>query len=307
MVDKALNISAREKKRNGRYDTIADTLGYFGVDHNLPYYVSSGQKARHYPHQPFRMDYYCFCMCTAGDMDILIDGHLYHAGENCLFIARPGTVIAFQGDQTDFRLKLLFFEREFLLKNISDPFIIDRLAFFGSRSYNLAYTGQCEINRLIERLNYIEAKSKANSRFRDEIIRTVIFNLLLEAAELLPEDQLTATDRQAKKPKDLYYQFLQLIEKQIYFHREVGYYAGLLHISNKYLISIVKRASGKTPHEIIDENLMKEAVVLLGNPAINISEVAYRLGFNSVSAFGRFFKKHTSVSPALYRKQQSLS
>ena len=90
-------------------------------------------------------------------------------------------------------------------------------------------------------------------------------------------------------------------------HKAVRYYAQKLHVSNKYLIEIVKKAAGKTPHEIIDAHLLKEAVVLLGNPAVNITDIAYRLRFNSVSAFGRFFKKHASISPTDYRRLQKLS
>ena len=40
------------------YDKISDTLAYFEVDNNLPYYVSSGKKQIDYPQKPFRMDYY---------------------------------------------------------------------------------------------------------------------------------------------------------------------------------------------------------------------------------------------------------
>lgn len=287
------------------FDSISDTLKYFGLAYNQSFYVSSDQKLSQYPHQPFRTGYYSFCICIAGSLNILINGKPHLIKKNCLMIARPSTVISFLDVDEAFRVKLLFFDREFLLKNISDPFIVDRSVFFTDRTYSLICLEDQDINRLVSRLEYIENRSRLKSRFRDEIIRTIIFNLLLEAAELLPNEDHAGLS--PKNPKDLYYQFLKLIEENIYFHRDVRYFADLLHVSNKYLIRIVKKASGKTPHEIIDDNLMKEAIVSLGNPAINVTEVAYLLKFNSVSAFGRFFKKHTSVSPALYRKQQSLA
>jgi AraC-like DNA-binding protein len=73
-------------------------------------------------------------------------------------------------------------------------------------------------------------------------------------------------------------------------YRTVQFYAEQLCISNKYLIEIIKKSSGKTPHEVIDEALLKEAYVMLGNPELTISEIAFELQFNSASAFGRFFK-----------------
>ncbi|WP_345231406.1 hypothetical protein [Olivibacter ginsenosidimutans] len=48
------------------FDGISDTLKYFGVEHSQAFYVSSGQKLHQYPHQPFRTDYYSFCICTNG-------------------------------------------------------------------------------------------------------------------------------------------------------------------------------------------------------------------------------------------------
>jgi AraC-like DNA-binding protein len=69
---------------------------------------------------------------------------------------------------------------------------------------------------------------------------------------------------------------------------------------------VVKKASGKTPHQVIDEILLKEAYIMLGNSAVTISEIAFELQFNSASAFGRFFKKHTSCSPSEYRNKENI-
>jgi len=287
------------------YDKIRDTLAYFEVDNNLPYYVSSGKKQIDYPQKPFRMDYYSLCICTEGDIVIAIDGQQHYIQQFTLLIARPATIIAFQNISEDFRTKLLFFEKEFLLKYISDPFIIERLAFFKDRSFELIQLKEQEAKKLIKLMKYLESKIEADLKFKDEIVRTIIFNLLLETAELLPKEA-PETVLMANNPKDIYFQFLNLVMENITHHKDVNYYAQKLHISNKYLIEIVKKAADKTPHEIIDAHLLKEAVVLLGNPAINISDIAYRLRFNSVSAFGRFFKKHSSISPTDYRRLQHL-
>ncbi|MFH6995125.1 helix-turn-helix domain-containing protein [Flavobacterium sp. FlaQc-48] len=287
------------------YNKIRDTLAYFEVENSLPYYVSSGKKQIDYPQQPFRMDYYSLCICTAGTIVMAIDGQQHYIKPFTLLVARPATIIAFHTISDEFRVKLLFFEKEFLLKNISDPFIIEKLAFFKDRSFELLQLREQEAKKLIKLMKYLESKIEADLKFKDEIVRTIIFNLLLETAELLPQET-PETVLILNNPKDIYFQFLNLVMDNITQHKGVHYYAEKLHISNKYLIQIVKKAADKTPHEIIDAHLLKEAVVLLGNPAINISDIAYRLRFNSVSAFGRFFKKHSSVSPSDYRRLQHL-
>ncbi|ULT23174.1 AraC family transcriptional regulator [Sphingobacterium sp. E70] len=107
-----------------------------------------------------------------------------------------------------------------------------------------------------------------------------------------------------QEANSLYFKFTDLVQQHCSQSKDVKYYADRLFISNKYLISIVKKASGKTPHEIIDENLLKEAYALLGNPEKTISDIAYAIGFNSISAFGRFFKKYSMLSPSEYRKDK---
>jgi len=46
-----------------------------------------------------------------------------------------------------------------------------------------------------------------------------------------------------------------------------------------------------------------EAKVMLQDKDLSIKEIAGRLGFLEASHFSNYFKKHTSQSPAEYRKQ----
>lgn len=154
-------------------------------------------------------------------------------------------------------------------------------------------------------LDYLKHKTKTHGNFIDEIIRSIIFNILLEVAEI--------THRYANEPESkdqvistIYLKFRKLVQEQILEHKTVQLYADQLHISNKYLIEIVKKTSGRTPHEVINEILLKEAYVLLGNPELTVTEIAFQLHFNSTSAFGRFFKKHTTISPSQYRTRQNI-
>ncbi|WP_211229762.1 helix-turn-helix domain-containing protein [Olivibacter sitiensis] len=131
-------------------------------------------------------------------------------------------------------------------------------------------------------------------------------NLLLEVASVM-DGQRTETEKEiVQDTNNLFYKFTELVQENVTAHQDVQFYADQLFITSKYLISIVKKATGKTPHVIIDEYLLKEAYILLGYPEKTISQIAFDTGFNSPSSFGRFFKKHASISPQEYRKRQSL-
>lgn len=287
------------------YENLHDTLSFYSIDCRQSYYISSGKPIFNFPESPFRMDYYALCICTAGEINIEIDRQKYKVGADSFLMAAPSTIVKFLKTSEDFMMKLLFFDKNFLIKNISNPFIIEKMNLFSKGSYSIVKTTAKNSALLQNLLNYLKRKSRKQGKFTEEIIRTIIFNLLLETAEIVEKENGTSPEKEEGK-KDLYLKFSKLIRENIRGQRTVQFYADQLCISNKYLINIIKKACGKTPHEVIDDTLLKEAYMMLGNPNITISEVAFQLQFNSASAFGRFFKKHTSLSPSEYRIKENI-
>lgn len=287
------------------YENLHDTLSFYNIDCRQSYYISSGKPIFDFPKAPFRMDYYALCICTAGEITIEIDRQKYKVDTDSFLVAAPSTIVKFLKTSEDFMMKLLFFDKNFLIKNISNPFIIEKMNLFSKGSYSIVKTTPKNSSLLQNLLEYLKKKSRKQGKFTEEIIRTIIFNLLLETAEIVEKENGTHPEKEEGK-KDLYLKFSKLIRENIRGQRTVQFYADQLCISNKYLIDIIKKACGKTPHEVIDETLLKEAYMMLGNPDITISEIAFQLQFNSASAFGRFFKKHTSLSPSEYRIKENI-
>ena len=288
------------------YENLHDTLSFYSIDCRQSYYISSGKPIFEFPKAPFRMDYYALCICTAGEINIEIDRQKYKVDVHSFLIAAPSTIVKFGKTSNDFTMKLLFFDKNFLIKNISNPFIIEKMNLFSKGSYSIIKTTAKNSSLLQNLLDYLDKKSQKEGKFTEEIIRTIIFNLLLETAEIIEQENSSNPDKKEEGKKDLYLKFGKLIRENITRERMVQFYADQLHVSSKYLIEIIKKASGKTPHEVIDEALLKEAYVMLGNPDVTISEIAFELQFNSASAFGRFFKKHTTLSPSEYRMKENI-
>ncbi|MDV3695103.1 AraC family transcriptional regulator [Elizabethkingia anophelis] len=284
------------------YENLKETLAFYGVNCNEPYYISSGNSILKFPKKSFRIDFYAFCICLAGNIELEIDNNTYNINQNGFLISAPSTIIKFKKVSKDFRMKLLFFSKDFLLKNIANPFIIDKMNLFRYGSYNILEADIQQAVPLYAFLDYLKIKTSIKGKFTEEIIRTIIFNLLLEIAEIVSLEGGDSKENKKKK-KELFLKFDELVKENILLYKDVGFYAKQLCISDKYLIEVVKKATGKTPHQIIDEALLKEAYVMLGNPGYSITQIADLLQFSSVSAFGRFFKKYASISPTEYRRQ----
>lgn len=81
----------------------------------------------------------------------------------------------------------------------------------------------------------------------------------------------------------------------------VKYCAEEVNLSPNYLSDLLKKETGKSTKEHIDFYLLEKAKNLLLNSELNISEIAYDLGFEYPKSFTKLFKKKNGVSPKEYR------
>ena len=84
------------------------------------------------------------------------------------------------------------------------------------------------------------------------------------------------------------------------FSREMG-------VGRTVLFQKIKGITGSTPNNfIMNLRLKKAAYFLLNAPEMNISDIAYRLGFGNPQYFNKCFKELFSIAPTQYRKSQDL-
>jgi len=75
----------------------------------------------------------------------------------------------------------------------------------------------------------------------------------------------------------------------------------MLNLSVYQLNAITKATLGKTCSEVINEHIILEAKRCLLATSNKIGQTAYRLGYEDISYFIRFFKKQTGYSPEAFR------
>jgi AraC-like DNA-binding protein len=66
---------------------------------------------------------------------------------------------------------------------------------------------------------------------------------------------------------------------------------------------LFKRSTGKSPNQYHINLRLDKAKELLSTTNLNVTEVAYQLGFDSVFYFSRLFKKKNGVSPKSFREK----
>lgn len=96
-------------------------------------------------------------------------------------------------------------------------------------------------------------------------------------------------------------EFFELLETHIADHKQVSQYADWLHLSAYQLNAITKATLGKTSSELINEYIILESKRYLLATSGQVNQIAYHLGYEDVSYFIRFFKKHTGYTPEGFR------
>ena len=75
----------------------------------------------------------------------------------------------------------------------------------------------------------------------------------------------------------------------------------MLNLSTYQLNAITKTTLGKTCSDLINEYIILESKRYLLATSNQVNQIAYHLGYEDVSYFIRFFKKHTGYSPETFR------
>ncbi len=81
----------------------------------------------------------------------------------------------------------------------------------------------------------------------------------------------------------------------------VAYCADALHLSPNYFGDLIKKETGKTAHEHIQDKVIRLAKERIFDFDKSISQVAYELGFKNPTHFSRLFKKKTGMTPNEFR------
>ena len=95
----------------------------------------------------------------------------------------------------------------------------------------------------------------------------------------------------------------KFIEEHLTEELGLGQVAQAVHTSVFYFCKLFKKATGINFTEYVSRVRTEKAKNLLLNPNLRVSEIAFEVGFQSLTHFNRVFKKVVGQSPSEYRSQ----
>lgn len=252
----------------------------------------------------------CFVLIRNGSMELEVNSvrTTYKSSELILF--SPMKMYRLIHRTEDIRAYFVLYERETLRNRINVSFNrISVIQLMNMEQSKDAYPLSKELFRhfwdTTEQLDFY-LKNPGYSKFSDEIIIHSFTIIAYIFVDILMKNSPLSTAQMTRK-EGIALDFIHLVSDHFTRERKLKFYADKLFISIKYLSICVKEVTGKTPQVLIANTLMDEAKLMLINTDHNISVIANCLNFSDQYAFGKFFKRHTGLSPRNFRKSLSLT
>ena len=160
-----------------------------------------------------------------------------------------------------------------------------------------------EVNRIISLTEqYFFFLQKSKTIFQSEITKNLLNTIIFLFLEIIFQQNSKANISSRKEEVAL--QFLKLSREHYKKEKNLSFYADKIFISEKYLFVCVKEITHRSPSEILAVWTMSYAKMQLITTKKSISEISSELYFSDQYAFGKFFKKHSGVSPRTFRNEQ---
>lgn len=249
-----------------------------------------------YPH---RHDFYEILYITGGEGVHYLDFEAYPIEPPVLYFISPGQIHYWETTAPLQGYPMIFLA-DFLLQGQQNENILHELDFFYAVGETPALTLHGQDAETMAHLVHAIVDEFGSERFsRNSALRSW-FHLLLVQAERLFNSTSEPIERNA--PSSLVHHFKQLVSEQFIVEQSVKAYADQLAITPNYLSDTIKTLTGRTPGQIIRQEIALEAKRLLRHTNLTVAEISYRLNFDDPSYFGRFFRRETGTSPGRFRQ-----
>lgn len=103
------------------------------------------------------------------------------------------------------------------------------------------------------------------------------------------------------REQTLFDRFIYLVNQYGQREHQIAFYAQRMCLTERYLGTVIRQASGVTAKEWIDRAVVTRAKVLLRHSDKTVLQISEELGFPNPSFFSKYFKRLVGLTPVEYR------
>ena len=219
-----------------------------------------------------------------GQADICLNLQDYHLEKGCLLLLPSDTILEIKNVSDDARVVALVF-REGI--NLTDEIVLN--------------ASPAEFSRIL-RMIYLTWDILQLKPYRRKTIQNLLQSIISDIQYIKDIADESEKHDQSTRTQDVFMQFKRLVHKYCFSERSIPFYASQLHVTPHHLSAIIRKASGHSVMYWVNRATIQEAKLLLKtNDALGY-EIADQLHFPSASAFSKFFKRETGMTPKMYQE-----
>lgn len=292
-----------------KIDSVEKYNQLFGLEteHPLVSVVDLSQATRIPPH--FKMNYGIYALflkqTLCGDIRYGKQAYDYQEGTVTSFAPGQVTEVTMKEDTRPAAQGILFHPD--LIKGTSLGRDIRQYSFFSYASNEALHLSEEEKAIFQDCLNKtrLELQHPIDKHSKRLITRNI--ELLLDYCMRFYERQFIT---RSVANHDVLTKFEHLLDEYFQSQRPqeeglptVKYFADQVHLSPNYFGDLIKKETGKTAQEYIQNKITDLAKEMILGTDKTVSQIAYELGFQYSQHFNRTFKKQVGCTPNEYRKQ----
>ena len=257
---------------------------------------------------PVRLDAYLALFCIGGSVRMSVNMKEFVLEKDQLALLIPGyigQVVDFDREhKEDIHYVIVGMSRRYLSQLNLDlnRLFAEGTIFLSNPCVKLNKEERAIALRYLQLASGIMESSLSN---KSDCLGTLITSIFYLSEGIFSRELQRAKENsvlRSSRSEEIFSKFVRLLAEYHLRERTVSFYADKLCLSPKYFSKLIKNASGRSAPDWIDSFVILEAKNFLRYSDMSIKEIVYRLNFTDQPTFTKFFKAHTGMTPAQFRK-----
>jgi len=258
----------------------------------------------------FRCNFYRVVFVSTQGVHWNLPDQAFSSSQNSLYFAYPGKLESWAISQKIYGY-LVSFDPQFVYEDAQTLALDQSFPFFDFEGLSIVHLSEEEGALLKNTLEQMLKEVNQQAQDKEKMLRHLLFQYLIQIKRIYTQ-KIANLPQKAQQNTNIYNRFRQEVDQ--YFanlangvhstQASVSLIAERINLNPSYLNTVIKNLTGQTASSYIQDKTLLEAKSYLMHTSLQIAEIAFRLGFNNVSYFNRFFKRNTSHTPLDFRKIQ---
>ena len=249
--------------------------------------------------ESFIFEGFILVICLKGEAIFKVNYKEFRVCANDIFVLFPRQIFSVTGQSDDLFLETMFVSADYI-GELPMPRDFDLLKVMALQPVQKV-AGDALANMLELHSMVAKYHRREENPFREPQAKALLFALFMEIGAVY-QSAPTDAGRTPTRQEQLTDDFLQLLLKHYVRERSVAFYADKLCLTPKYLSMTVKKVTGHSILDWINEVVIIEVKKQLKGTDKTVLQISEEMNFPNPSFFGQYFKQYTGMTPLQYKK-----